>query len=222
MGALTFFTTKAGIPVRHIWYATQNLAYKKLQFPPSTLSPISFSLSFRCVTWSYTDIFDILMQNKQSQITHILPPYWFVEVVNPIKLPFLSVDLSWLEPLTEIASSTEPLLWSAFFFFLQGVCEKEQDFLSLGSGPPIASTSPVWLSLSRSALVNSHVLHTLFITRSAETIILFWKCSRFAWNTSHQLFWSAQFHVFMKHSRRLYDIQHLREVQSLVSSHRFS
>lgn len=41
------------------------------------------------VWWSYPDIFYILMQNKQSQITHILPPYWFVEVVNQIKLPFL-------------------------------------------------------------------------------------------------------------------------------------
>lgn len=74
----------------------------------------------------------------------------------------LSVDRSWLELLTEIAPSTEPLLWSGFFFFLQGVCEKEQDFLSWAQVPALLHCC--LSGFLSPGLVNSRVLRTLFIT----------------------------------------------------------
>lgn len=86
----SLYSAEAAIPVRHIWYVTQNPISKKKNcgspLIDSRPSPFRWALD---VWWSNPNIFYVLMQNKQSQITHILPPYWFVEVVNQIKLPFL-------------------------------------------------------------------------------------------------------------------------------------
>lgn len=79
---------EAAFPARPIWYVTQNPTYKKLWFPHLDSRPSLFHWALD-VWWSNPDIFYILMQNKQSQITHILPPYWFADVVNQIKPPFL-------------------------------------------------------------------------------------------------------------------------------------
>lgn len=119
---------------------------KKLWFPliDSRPSPFHWALD---VWWSNPNIFYVLMQNKQSQITHILPPYWFVEVVNQIKLPFLFLSFHLTYALSgSVLART--LNWNSlkhrasfvvrlFFFFQQGVCEKEQDFLSWAQVPPL-------------------------------------------------------------------------------------
>lgn len=144
---LSFFSlyfAKAAVPARHIRYVTQNWTYKKLWFPllDSRPSPFHWALD---VWWSNPDIFYILMQNKQSQITHILPPHWFVEVVNQIKLPFLFLSFRLTRALggsvlagTLNRNSLEHRASFVVrpFFFLQGVCEKEQDFLSWAQVPP--------------------------------------------------------------------------------------
>ena len=76
-------------------------------------------------------------------------------------------------------------LSGVYCIFLLIMVWKRTGFSLLSSGP---STAACLVSLSRSALVNSRVLHTLFITRRGETLlILFWKPSGFSWNIS-QLF----------------------------------
>lgn len=179
---------------------THLICYPKPNFQKNCGSPLIYSLpsTFHWaldVWWSNPNIFYVLMQNKQSQITHILPPYWFVEVVNQIKLPFLflSFHLTYALGGSVLART---LNWNSLkhrasfvvrLFFPTRCLWKRTGFSLLGSGPSIAPLLPVWHSLSRSTLVNSRVLRTLFITLEGETLlILFWTCSSFAWNIFQQ------------------------------------
>lgn len=165
---------------------------KKVFCPLSHSHPYHFH-QVSHVWWSNPGIFYILMQNKQ--ITKVLPPSRFVEVVNQIKLLFLS-----FHPTCALGGCVlaRPFNWNSLkhraSFVVrhppppsrQGVCEKEQDFSPPGLGSLHQTVMlPVWHSLSTSALVNSPILHTLFITFKGETLlILFWTCSHLAWNTS--------------------------------------
>lgn len=136
-------------------------------------SPSRWSLD---VWWSNPNIFKILMQNKQSQITHILPPCWFVEVVNQIKLPFLFPSFHLTHALSgSVLAGTlnwnSPKHRASFvvrLFFSTRCLWKRTGFSLLGSGPSITPLLPVWLAWSRSVLVNSPAWHTLFITHSSE------------------------------------------------------
>lgn len=144
------------------------------------------------VWWSNPDIFYILMQNKQSQITHILPPYWFVEVVNQIKLLFLVLSFHLSRALCGCVLA-RTLNWNSLkhrasfvvrFFFSYKVFVKKNRIFSPGLRSLHRSTAAcLAFFLSRSALVNSRVLHTLFITLEGETLLIsVWTCSGFPWN----------------------------------------
>lgn len=161
-----------------------NPTYKKLFAPPPILHSHPYHFHWVSdVWWSNPDIFYILMQNKQ--ITQVPPPSWFVEVANQIKLPFLFLSFHLTCALSGCVLA-RPFNWNSvkhrasfvvrlffLFFFPYKVFAKENRiFLSWAQVPPSTLMLPVWHSLSTSALVNTPVLHTLFITLKGETLLI--------------------------------------------------